>query len=307
MKHSLTAFATWAIMMSCAMAQNVGVSMAFFDDLFLTNLREAIAAKAKEAGVNVQFEDAQGDIGKQLSQIQNFIAKKVDVIVVNPVDSSATTQMTRLIKEAGIPLVYVNIPPIEKLKPDEPVVYVGSDEIISGKLEGEGIAKLLNGKGNVVILMGAPASQASVMRTEGAEKVFAQHPGIKVVGKQTANWQRNEAIDIMNNWLVAGTPIDAVCANNDEMAIGAIIALQQGGKDPKKIVIGGVDATRDALAEMEKGNLAVTVFQDAKGQGKAVVESVQKLLKKEKFESPYVYVPFELVTKENYKEYLKRL
>ena len=180
MKHSLTAFATWAIMMSCAMAQNVGVSMAFFDDLFLTNLREAIAAKAKEAGVNVQFEDAQGDIGKQLSQIQNFIAKKVDAIVVNPVDSSATAQMTRLIKEAGIPLVYVNIPPIEKLKPDEPVVYVGSDEIISGNLEGEGIAKLLNGKGNVVILMGAPASQASVMRTEGAEKVFAQHPGIKV-------------------------------------------------------------------------------------------------------------------------------
>jgi ABC-type sugar transport system substrate-binding protein len=145
------------------------------------------------------------------------------------------------------------------------------------------------------------------MRTEGAEKVFAQHPGIKVVGKQSANWQRNEAIDLMNNWLVAGTPIDAVCANNDEMAIGAIIALQQAGKDPKKIFIGGVDATRDALAEMEKGNLAVTVFQDAKGQGKAVVESVQKLLKKEKFETPYVYVPFEPVTKENYKEYLQKL
>jgi inositol transport system substrate-binding protein len=215
--------------------------------------------------------------------------------------------MTKLIKDAGIPLVYVNIPPLEELKPGEPVVYVGSDEIVAGKLEGEGIAKLLNGKGNVVIMMGAPASQASVMRTEGAEKVFAQHPGIKVVGKQTANWQRNEAIDLMNNWLVAGTPIDAVCANNDEMAIGAIIALQQAGKDPRKIVVGGVDATRDALEEMEKGNLAVTVFQDAKGQGKAVVESVQKLIKKEKFESPYVYVPFELVTKENYKDYLKKL
>jgi inositol transport system substrate-binding protein len=307
MKRLLIAFAAWAIMMTYTMAQNVGVSLMAFDDLFLTNLREAIVAKAKEAGVNVQFEDGQRDIGKQLSQIQNFIAQKVDAIVVNPVDSSATAQMTKLVKDAGIPLVYVNIPPMEELKPGEPVVYVGSDEIIAGKLEGEGIAKLLNGKGNVVIMMGAPASQASVMRTEGAEKVFAQHPAIKVVGKQTANWQRNEAIDLMNNWLVAGTPIDAVCANNDEMAIGAILALQQAGKDPKKIVIGGVDATRDALAEMEKGNLAVTVFQDAKGQGRAVVESVQKLLKKEKFESPYVYVPFEAVTKENYKEYLKKL
>jgi inositol transport system substrate-binding protein len=307
MKRFLIAFAAWAVVLSCTMAQNVGVTMMAFDDQFLTNLREAIAARAKEAGVNVQFEDAQTDIGKQLSQIQNFIAQKVDAIVVNPVDSSAATQMTKLIKDAGIPLVYVNIPPIEELKPGEPIVYVGSDEKISGKLEGEAIAKLLNGKGNVVIMMGAPASQASVMRTEGAEKVFAQHPGIKVVGKQSANWQRNEAIDLMNNWLVAGTPIDAVCANNDEMAIGAIVALQQAGKDPKKIVIGGVDATRDALAEMEKGNLAVTVFQDAKGQGKAVVESIQKLLKKEKFESPYVYVPFELVTKENYKDYLKKL
>ncbi len=109
------------------MAQNVGVTMMAFDDLFLTNLRGAIATKAKEAGVNVQFADAQTDIGKQLSQIQNFITQKVDAIVVNPVDSSATAQMTKLVKEAGIPLVYVNIPPIEELKPGEPVVYVGSD------------------------------------------------------------------------------------------------------------------------------------------------------------------------------------
>jgi inositol transport system substrate-binding protein len=307
MKRLLIAFTASAIMMTCAVAQNVGVCMAYFDDLFLTNLREAMSEQAKATGVKLQFEDAQGDIGKQLSQIQNFIAQKPDAIVVNPVDSSATAQMTKLIQDAGIPLVYVNRAPLEPLKPGEPVVYVGSDENVSGKLEAEAIAKLLNGKGNVAIMMGELATQAAILRTEGAEKVFKQHPDIKVVQKQTANWRRSEAIDLMNNWLVAGTQVDAVCANNDEMAIGAIIALQQAGKDPKKIVIGGVDATRDALGEMEKGNLAVTVFQDAKGQGKAVVDSAQKLIKKEKFESPYVYVPFELVTKENYKEYLKKL
>ena len=184
--------------------------------------------------------------------------------MVNPVDSSATAQMTKLIQGAKIPLVYVNRQPLEPLKPGEPVVYVGSDENVSGKLEGEAIAKLLNNKGNVVIMMGELATQAAALRTEGVEKVVAQHPEMKIVQKQTANWRRNEAIDLMNNWLVAGTKVDAVAANNDEMAIGAIIALQQAGKDPKKIVIGGVDATRDALSEMEKGNLAVTVFQDAK-------------------------------------------
>ena len=304
MKRFAIAFAASAIIMTSAMAQKVGVSMAYFDDLFLTTLREAMTAQAKETGVKLQFEDAQGDIGKQLSQIQNFIAQKVDAMVVNPVDSSATPKMTKLATDAGIPLVYVNREPYEKDLPEK-VVYVGSDEHVSGKLEGEAIAALLNNKGNVAIMMGELSTQAAVLRTEGVEKVIAQHPEMKVVQKQTANWRRNEAIDLMNNWLVAGTKIDAVAANNDEMAIGAIIAVQQAGKDPKKIFIGGVDATRDALGEMEKGNLAVTVFQDAKGQGKAVVDSAIKLIKGEKVDSR-VYVPFVLVTKDNYKEFLNK-
>ena len=115
----------------------------------------------------------------------------------------------------------------------------------------------------------------------------------------------DEAIDLMNNWLVAGTQIDAVVANNDEMAIGAILALQQAGKDPKKVVVAGIDATPDALAEMEKGNLDLTVFQDAKGQGSGSVETAVKLIKGENVES-FVWIPFELVTQENYKEYLKK-
>ena len=100
--------------------------------------------------------------------------------------------------------------------------------------------------------------------------------------------------------MIAGTQIDVVVTNNDEMAIGAILALQQAGKDPTKVVIAGIDATADGLAEMEKGNLDVTVFQDAKGQGKGAVETAVKL-KGEKVES-FVWIPFELVTADNYKE-----
>jgi inositol transport system substrate-binding protein len=146
--------------------------------------------------------------------------------------------MTKLVTAASIPLVYVNLRPAKDTLP-KGVAYVGSDENVSGKLEGEAIAKLLNNKGNIVIMIGELATQAAVLRTEGIEKVVAQHPEMKIVGKQTANFRRNEAIDLMNNWLVAGTKIDAVAANNDEMAIGAILALQQAGKDPKKLVIGG--------------------------------------------------------------------
>ncbi len=201
--------------------------------------------------MEIQFEDASGDIGKQLNQIQNFITQGMDAIIINPVDTTATPKMTKLVTAASIPLVYVNLRPAEDTLP-KGVAYVGSDENVSGKLEGEAIAKLLNNKGNIVIMIGELATQAAVLRTEGIEKVVAQHPEMKIVGKQTANFRRNEAIDLMNNWLVAGTKIDAVAANNDEMAIGAILALQQAGKDPKKLVIGGIDATPDALAEMEK-------------------------------------------------------
>jgi inositol transport system substrate-binding protein len=107
-------------------------------------------------------------------------------------------------------------------------------------------------------MMGELATQAAILRTEGAEKVFKQHPDIKVVQKQTANWRRNEAIDLMNNWLVAGTKIDAVAANNDEMAIGAIIALQQAGKTLRR---SSAVSTQPARSADGKGNLAVTVFQ----------------------------------------------
>ena len=306
MKRLVIAFAAFAIMMICAKAQTVGVSMAHFDLLFLANLREAMTARAKEAGIKLQFENAQGEIGRQLSQIQTFVAEKVDAVVVNPVDSAATPRMSKLIRDAGIPLVYVNRQPFEPLTPGEPVVYVGSDESVPGKLQGEEIARLLNKKGNVVIMMGDIATLSAIMRTESVEKVVAQHPEMKIVRKQTANWRRDEAIDLMNDWLLGGTRIDAVAANNDEMAIGGIIALQRAGKDPKKTVIGGIDATPDALTEMEKGNLAVTVFQDAKAQGKAVVDSTIKLIKGEKFDSPYVYIPFQLVTQENYKEFLNK-
>ena len=304
MKHTVLALVTSAILMTSAVAQKIGVSLSAFEHQFLVKIRQAMEEKAKELGVQIQFVEAQGDIGKQLNQIQTFISQKTDAIIVNPVDTTASPKMTKLATDAKMPLVYVNLQPAEETLPPG-VAYVGSPEVTSGKLQGEAIAKLLNNKGNVVIMMGELATQAAVLRTEGVEKVVAQHPEMKIVGKQTANWRRNEAIDLMNNWLVEGTKIDAVVANNDEMAIGAILALQQAGKDPKEVVIAGIDATADALAEMEKGNLDVTVFQDANGQGKGSVETAVKLIKGEKVES-FVWIPFELVTQENYKEYLKK-
>lgn len=299
----LGAVAAIGLMASPAMAKTtIAVSMAHFDDNFLTILRNAMADEAKAKGIDIQFEDAQGDIGKQLNQIQNFQAQKVDAIIVNPVDTSATPKMTKLAVDGHTPLVYVNRKPIEATLPDR-VSFVGSDEARSGVLEGEELARLLNYKGNVAIMVGELATNAADLRTKDVVDVVAKYPGMKVVQKQTANFQRNEAIDLMNNWIVSGEKIDAVAANNDEMALGALIAMKQAGISPQKVLVGGIDATPDALAEMDKGNLAVTVFQDARGQGRGSVDTAIALAKGEKVES-IVWIPFQLVSKSNYKDFM---
>jgi inositol transport system substrate-binding protein len=164
------------------------------------------------------------------------------------------------------------------------VAFVGSDENMPGKLEAEEIVRLLNKKGNVAILMGEITSGPAVERTDAVERILAQYPDVKVVQKQIANWRRKEAMDLINDWLISGEKIDAVISNNDEMAIGAIMALQLAGKDPRKTLVAGVDATREALDEMQRGNPAVTVFQGAKGQGKASVDAAVKLAKGEQVE-----------------------
>jgi len=302
MKRTLLAFAAAALLsLPAEAATKIGVSMAHFDDNFLTILRNAMTEEAKAKGAEIQFEDAKGDIGNQTSQIQNFIASGVDAIIVNPVDTSATPQMSQLTVEAKIPLVFVNRKPDGDTLPDG-VVFVGSNERQSGTLEMEELARLAGHKGNVVVMVGELATNAAQLRTKDVEDVVAKYPDMKIIEKQTANFQRNEAIDLMTNWLTAGTDFTIVAANNDEMAIGAILAMQQAGKDPKTYLIGGVDATPDALAEMEKGNLDVTVFQNARGQGRGAVEAALKLAAGEKLES-WQWIPFELVTPDTMKKF----
>jgi inositol transport system substrate-binding protein len=283
----------------------IGVSMAHFDDNFLTLLRTAMADHARTIpDVALQFSDAQGDVGKQLSQIQNFVAQGAAAIIVNAADTAATPSMTKVAREAGVPLVYVNRRPAEETLPAG-VVFVGSEDLQAGTLEMEELARLMNHRGHVAVMVGELASNGAQLRTKAVEDVVAKYPGMTIVEKQVGNFQRERGLDLMNNWLTAGSRIDAVAANNDEMAIGAIMALQQAGIAPGTILVGGVDATPDALAELGKGTLAVTVFQDARGQGKGAVEAALKLSRGETIGS-FVWIPFELVTRDNYKSFLNR-
>src|SRR5579871_5558476 len=309
MKRLLVALAMGATVLSTpAFAAKIGVSMDKFDDNFLTVLRNGMSDYAKtQRGVTMQIEDAKDDVSKQLSQVQNFIANGVNAIIVNPVDTSATAAITKAAADAGVPLVYVNREPadVEKLGPK--AAFVASNEAESGTLETKEICKLLGGKGNILVIEGQLSNQAAVQRTKDIHEVIATPDcsGIKVIAEQTGEWDRTKGQNLMTNWLSKGMQFDAVVSNNDEMAIGALQAMKAAGVDTKKAIVGGVDATQDALASMKAGDLKVTVFQDAAGQGKGAVDAALALAAGKSVDKK-VYIPFQLVTPANMDQFTKK-
>lgn len=301
------ATALCAMTAGAAHAEKIGVAMSLFDDNYLTVLRHNIQRHAADIGVEVQMEDAQGDIARQQSQIENFVAAGVDGIITMLVDADSGKAMSKIAERAGIPLVFVNMLPANMDSFPDKQAWVGSDEEQAGELQTKEICKLLGGKGEAVILMGQLGTTGQRGRTAAEERVLASDEckGIKILDKQTANWMRTPAMDLMTNWITSGLRPTAVLANNDEMALGAIQALKSAGVDMKDVVIGGVDATQDALAALEAGDLDVTVYQSAKGQGEGALDTVLKIARGEPFEHR-VAVPFELVTPENLATYKTR-
>ena len=243
--------------------------------------------------------DAKDDTAAQLSQVENFVSQGVDAIIVVPVDTSAAGPMTSAAQESNIPLVYVNRDPEQAGVP-----YVGSDSLYAGTVEMEELAKLAGGKGDVVILQGQVTNEAAVLRTQGCNDVVDQNPGMTVVATQAGDWDRAKGQSITENWIQSGTLKAGmvVCANNDEMALGAVNALK-AANILDSVYVGGVDATSEALAAMQAGDLDVTVFQDAKGQGEGGVQAAVDLINGVSVPD-YVDIPYVLVTPANINDYL---
>lgn len=301
-------FAAMSVLLAgTAHAENIGITIARSDSAFLTILRQGMEDRAaKLDGVSVQVEDAQNDPSKQLDQVQNFISSGVDAIVVVAVDGDGTPALTKMASAAGIPIVYANHPPADADALPATAAFVGSNEIDSGTLETKEVCRLLGGRGSVYVLMGPLNNHSSLTRTKDVHDVIATDDckGMSVIEEQSANWDRLEASNIMTNWLSTGREFDAVIANNDEMAIGAIQAMKAAGTDMSKVVVGGIDATPDGLAAMAAGDLDVTVFQNAIAQGATAMDAAVALAREEKTERQ-IWVPFELVTPENMKDYAK--
>lgn len=311
MKKTLVAAGMVALLGSTAYAETIGASIARFDDNFLTVMRNGMMDHAAGlSGVDLQVEDATDDLAKQIDQVKNFVASGVDAIIVNIVDTSAGAAVSAA--AGDVPLVYVNREPDNVNDLPETQAFVASNEIESGTLEAFQICRNLRAAGKAggatgYLMNGQLSNQAAVQRSKDVHDVIGMDMCnfMTLIDEQTANWSRDEAQDLMTNWMSSGEPFDFVIANNDEMAIGAIQAMVAGGIDMADVEVGGVDATQDALVAMQAGQLDVTVFQDAHGQGAGSVDTALAIVRGEKVDSK-VYIPFKLVTPDNIGDFLDK-
>ncbi|MBY3277155.1 substrate-binding domain-containing protein [Rhizobium laguerreae] len=307
MKTATLASIALAISISAAHAQTIGVSMSDLDKFRTALLNGVVSHGQTISGLKLVTESAKGDNELQKQQVQKLIADKVDAIILAVSDGDLGPQMTKMAADAGIPLVYINNVPSNLLDLPDNQVVVASNEKDSGTLETKQVCALLKGKGRVVVLMGEPFHAAARARTQDISDVIAtpECKGLQIVERQAAYWSSDYADQQMQEWLSAGVKFDAVIANNDEMALGAIRAMKKAGMTMKDVVVAGVDATDDALAAMVAGDLDVTILQSAVGQGAAAVDAAVKLIRKEKVPREN-NVPFELVTPENIATYLPK-
>jgi ribose transport system substrate-binding protein len=253
-------------------AVTVGLSISTMNNPFFVALRDGAQVEAKAAGINLITVDAQNDAAKQIAGVEDLIQKKVPVILLNPTDSDAVANVVKEATAAGIKVISLD----RAVNGAEVSSHIASDNAAGGRMAGEFLLRKLGGKGNLVELEGIPGSSAARERGEGFESVIAGKPGVKLVAKQPASFDRAQGLTVMENILQGNKDIQGVFAQNDEMALGAERAIEEAGL--KNVDIVGFDATPDAVAAVKASKLAATVQQKPELIGKMSVDTAKLLI-----------------------------
>jgi ribose transport system substrate-binding protein len=267
----------------------IGFSISTLNNPFFVSLKEGAEQAAEEAGAKLIVADAQDDSAKQLNDVEDLIQKKVDILLINPTDSHAVSSAVESANQAGIPVITVD----RESEGGETVAHIASDNVSGGKMAGEYILEQLGGKGNIVELEGIPGTSAARDRGKGFHEAVDGKSGVKVVASQPADFNRAKGLNVMENILQSHKDIQAVFAHNDEMALGALEAIQAAKKD---ILVVGFDAIEDAVKAVEKGDMAATIAQKPEEMGRVAAEVAVKAAKGEKVEKFYP-VELELIAK----------
>lgn len=241
--------------------------------------------------------DAEGKGENHMKHAETFISRGVDVAAIGPYDAAAGQPAVEALLDAGIPTITLKA----EITDNSICPYVGQDDAVAGEIEMQWVADQLGGKGNIVVIEGPIGNSAQILRNEGIYKVLENYPDIQVLYTQTGNWNREEGMSLMENWLQTGEQIDAVVAHNDDMALGAYDALVDAGLDGEILCI-GIDAIAAAMESVAAGEMDATVLQDSYGIGEKGIEVALKAAAGEELEDHY-YIDPVLLTIDNVGEY----
>ncbi|WP_144147356.1 ribose ABC transporter substrate-binding protein RbsB [Paraburkholderia sp. BCC1884] len=250
----------------------IGLSISTLNNPFFVSLRKGAEDEAKKEGVTLITVDAQNDPAKQQASVEDLIEKKVSVILINPTDSSAVANVVKEATDKGIKVISLD----RSVKGAEVSSHIASDNAAGGKMAADFLVEKLGGKGNIVELQGIPGSSAARERGTGFDDEAQAKGGVKIVTKQPADFDRAKGLSVMENIIQSNKDIQAVFAQNDEMALGAVKALQAAGL--KNVAVVGFDATDDAMAAVKAGTMAATVQQQPELIGQYGVQTARKLM-----------------------------
>ena len=271
-----------------AEAAKVGLVVSTQDNPFFVTLKEGAVSKAKEMGHEIVILDSQNDPSKELGNVEDLLIKGIDVLLINPTDSDAVVSAVKAANRNKVPVVTLD----RASNGGTVVTHIASDNVAGGELAGNFIVEKLNGKNNrVVELEGIPGTTAARDRGKGFNK--AAQNKLDIVAKQAADFDRTKGLNVMENILQAQSEVNAVFAHNDEMALGALKAIE--ASDKTDVIIVGFDATEDAVKAVKEGKLAATVAQKPAEIGAKGIEAADKIVKKEMVPQ-FIPVELELIT-----------
>lgn len=281
MKKTLIITLLSILILSCQSGESqgnkatVGLSVSTLNNPFFVSLSEGAKQKAKELNINLSVVNASDDTAKQTSDIEDLISKNVQVIIVNPVDSDAVAPAVLDAINANIPVISVD----RGVNGVEVTSAISSDNVAGARLAGEYLIELIGENSKVAELIGIPGATATIDRGKGFHQ--SADGKLNIVASQTANFNRAEGLTVMENILQANPDIKGIFAHNDEMALGALEAVESLGKD---IVIIGFDATDDAVYAVQNGTMKATVAQQPEIMGATAIETALKIINGETVE-----------------------
>lgn len=276
----------------------IGFSSKTNSDTFVKAIADAAQEEADAQGVKLVMADAEGDVNKQISDVETMIAQQVDVIVVIPQDVEGSAPVVSMAKEADIPIVICN----GDVSDNTYTAFVGCTDQESGEILGTWFNDNVEKGSKICIIEGPMGQSGQVGRYAGFEEV-GMLENFDVLSVQTANWKRDEAMALTEDWLTTyGKDLKGIVCENDDMALGALSACKAAGRTD--VVIGGVDGLDDAVEAVKNGEQGVSVLQDSAGQGAGSVKVAVQIVKGEKYEED-TRIPFRAITKDNVDAFLE--